>query len=96
MSLSEKEMDEFITGTMDFDLANALMKKNNQSHKKETNGLNEFGDKIGKTEVCQGVLLFLGAVSLLSLLSVRGCHEIKKHQDKNIEKARVFQVHDAR
>ena len=46
--------------------------------------LNEYGDKIGKAGVCQGILLILGIVGLLACACFRGCQEINKHRAKSV------------
>lgn len=45
--------------------------------------LNEYGDKIGKAEVCQGILLILGIAGLVACACLRGCQEINKHRAKS-------------
>ena len=54
--------------------------------------VNEYGDKIGKSEICQGVLLFLGALGVAVCACTRGCQEIKKHESKTPEKAKIIQI----
>lgn len=93
MSVSEKETNDFVTHSQDFDLADALMKKQNKSPKKNKNSLNEFGDKVGEKEICQGILLILGVLGTLYCLCVRGCQEYKKHHDKHLKKANAIQIH---
>lgn len=58
--------------------------------------VNEYGDKIGKSEICQGVSLFLGALGVAVCACVRGCQEIKKHQSKSAEKAKIIQLQNQR
>lgn len=45
--------------------------------------LNEYGDKVGKKEICQGILLILGVIGLLVCATLRGCQEIHKHRAKS-------------
>ena len=45
--------------------------------------VNEFGDKVGKTEICQGILLILSVVGTLVCACLRGCQEISKHKAKS-------------
>ena len=53
--------------------------------------LNEFGDKIGKAEICQGILLILSVAGLFTCFCVRGCQEIRKHKAKSATPAAVEQ-----
>ena len=54
---------------------------------------NDFGDKVGKTEICQGILLILGVVGTLACLCVRGCQEYKKHHDGHLKKTNPIRIH---
>ena len=92
MTVSEEEIDNFIIQTQDFDLADALMRKKEQSHKKVKTTMNEFGDKIGKREICQGILLFGALTGMIACACVRGCQEINRHLNKSDNKAKVIQI----
>ena len=58
--------------------------------------LNEYGDRIDRAGVCQGTLLFLGVLGVAFCAGIRGCQEIKKHQSKSVEKAKVIQLQNTR
>ena len=58
--------------------------------------VNEYGDKIDKAVICQGVLLFLGVLGMLLCACTRGCQEHRKHKAQNQEKAKVIQIQNQR
>ena len=57
---------------------------------------NEFGDKIGFSDICSGIVFWacLGGIGFCAC--IRGCQEIKKHQNKQVEKAKVIQIQNQR
>lgn len=57
---------------------------------------NEFGDKISKSDICSGIIFWVGLVGLVVCACARGCQEIKKHHGKAPEKAKVVQVQNQR
>ena len=58
---------------------------------------NEFGDKIGKSDIYAGILFWIGLAGIVSCAFLRGCQEIKKHRGRAVEKARIaVQPHDCR
>ena len=59
---------------------------------------NEFGDKISKSDICAGIMFWLGAAALLTCACARGCQEYKKHkgQSQSIEKAKIVQIQHLR
>jgi len=58
----------------------------------------EFGDKICKKDIYQGILLILGIAGMIACATFRGCQEITKHNSKTAEKAKQIQIqpHHAR
>ena len=48
--------------------------------------VNEFGDRVGKKEICQGILMFGCLTGLMVLACLRVCHEIQKKKEKAIQK----------
>lgn len=57
--------------------------------KPNSDGINEFGDKMGKKEICQGILLMTGIAAIFGCACVRGCQEFNKHKDKTAEKVQA-------
>ena len=51
---------------------------------------NEYGDKIGFSDICAGIALLIAIATLTAGLFVRGCQSIKKH--KPTSKPKVVQV----
>ena len=50
---------------------------------------NKYGDRIGKTEICQGIILIGSIIGLMACACLRGCEEIQKRKDKAIQKAKA-------
>lgn len=45
--------------------------------------VNEYGDKLGKAEICQGILLIFCVFGLLTCACARGCQYIRDHKAKS-------------
>ena len=57
---------------------------------------NEFGDKIGKSDICAGVLFWVGAALLAACACGRIAQEIGKNKVSNAEKAKITQTQHLR
>ena len=55
-----------------------LESKKEEEKKAKEEKFNEFGDRIGKKEICQGILLFGAITGIITCACIRGCQEIKK------------------
>ena len=81
-----------VSSGMDFDFSDMDIEEKTQGTvKKEKQPVNKPEDKTGKTEICQGIVLFLGSLGVVICACVRGCQEVNKH--KGIEKqSKVVQL----
>lgn len=61
---------------------------------KEETKVNEYGDKVGFREVCQGILVLASIGALVACGCIRGCQEINKKLSKS-EKVKAIQVQKA-
>ena len=57
---------------------------------------NEFGDKIGFSDVCAGILFWACAAGLVICACARGVQEIKKHKAQAAEKTKMIQIQNQR
>ena len=57
---------------------------------------NEFGDKISKSDICAGIMFWVGAAALITCVCARGYQEYKKHKAQSVEKAKVIQIQHQR
>ena len=51
--------------------------------------VNEFGDRITKNEICQGIMILVTLATLVGCACVRGCQEIQKKMSKAPVKANI-------
>ena len=68
-----------------------LRSENKYVRSRETK-VNEFGDRVGPTEIYQGILLIMSVVGIATCACIKGCQEIRKHINKNNDKAKVIQL----
>lgn len=77
------------------DIANEIKEEDKKTKTKDA-VVNEFGDKIGRKEVCQGIVLLAGVGALFTCGCIRGCQEIKKHKAESTEKVQAILAQNQR
>ena len=86
-----------IVGTqMDFSPVETEEKVVKEKEKQPKSEVNEFGDKLGKKEICQGIILFLGSLAVVFCACARGCQEISKHKETSDKQAKITQLQNLR
>ena len=57
---------------------------------------NEFGDKIGKSDICAGILFWIGVAAMAACACGVVVKKVGNHKAQTTEKAKVIQIQNQR